>query len=235
MLNEKLNLKIYLYTWDSVDNKSKFLTYKDLLSKCSTFDPIDSKKYLMEYIHLYAKDIFIGDAKTKDIDVYVCCTLHSRRPRLLKFLKQFSDNNLINSRVNIYYHNRILFFLRCVFSKHWRAHWGNVSFKGFSLAEIASNTKRAKFVLDIAHPKQSGLTARTFEALRSGSVLITNNLHAKSLLPEYADRIITYTSEESLKNILVNIKEHSFFNNVIPNQTDELSLKIFARNLLNGI
>src|SRR5262249_28344680 len=66
-----------------------------------------------------------------------------------------------------------------------------VSTAGFTKEQIRDLFGRSKFVFDLSHPGQAGLTARTFEALRSGTRLITFNKAARSMLPgSLVDRVV---------------------------------------------
>jgi hypothetical protein len=63
-------------------------------------------------------------------------------------------------------------------------------------------------VLDVPHPGQTGLTARTFEVLAAGVRLLTMHDRAHDLLPaEFADRIIAVRGiDEALALDFVSLK-----------------------------
>lgn len=229
-------VEIYFYTWDSIKNKSKYLSYRDLLAKCSTFDPEDAKNFQLNYIPLYANNSFVWDQSyKKNIDIYACCTLHSNRPSMLNFVRREANSLNLNIKFDLYYYNFILFMIRSLFSSDWRRNFKFVSFSGFSSYHIAENTKSSRYVLDLSHPKQAGLTARTFEALRAGAKLITNNRYAKLLLKDFEDRILFFDNELSLLKILNAIKNNrSQAKEISEPDNSYLSLEYFVANILEG-
>jgi hypothetical protein len=66
----------------------------------------------------------------------------------------------------------------------WRKH---ISFKSLSYADYIGVLSSSDFTLDYAHPRQTGSTMRSFEALAMGVKLITNNRHTVES-PYFDDR-----------------------------------------------
>ena len=89
---------------------------------------------------------------------------------------------------------------------------------------------RSKFVFDIQHKGQSGLTARTFEAIRSGAYLITFNKNAFSL-PKYChDRIFLINDVADIDKI--DFSAYDKLEGLTDEQDYYLSISRFVDNLI---
>ncbi|CAC9442957.1 hypothetical protein [uncultured Gammaproteobacteria bacterium] len=91
-------------------------------------------------------------------------------------------------------------------SSYAKVSFNKVSYSGYK-KKIADLFKSSKVVLDITHPNQKGLTSRTFEALRSGSKLITNNENCEMLGREYISRIFIVKNIENQQEALLEFME----------------------------
>jgi len=182
-------LRVHIYMWDSTINKPGFLQYIDLLQGRASFDPNDCDKLGLKYIPLFAEDVFSsklqGHLPQNDsiYDVSFCGTLHSNRAELLADINRFAEKNHLRISLLLYFHAKWMFVLKSIFISSNAKFISMISSKVFSKTQISDLFKKSRFVIDIPHPSQAGLTARTFEVLRSGSRLITFNSHATSLLP----------------------------------------------------
>lgn len=222
------NIEPILYMWDGFENKPAAKRFIKNFSFTATFDPIDAKKYQMELIHLFAEDVFfISNTNNRAFDFSFVGTAHSIRPKFILELIKKSNKDKLNNMIhlyrgNIFYH--IMGLLRTGFSDT----------KMFTNNSISKNKtaeyfKKSKYVLDITHPKQKGLTSRTFEAISSGAILITNNQNARRLIPDFKDRIIVYSDIKSLETNRLNFTEIIFSEEQLYN----LSLKRFCDEIIN--
>lgn len=234
-------LRVHIYMWDSTINKPGFLQYIDLLQGKASFDPNDCCKLGLKYIPLFAEDVFSskklqGYLPQNDsiYDISFCGTLHSNRARLFTRVNRFSEKNHLHISLLLYFHAKWMFALKSIFIPSNLKFISRISSKVFSKAHISDLFKRSRFVIDIPHPSQTGLTARTFEVLRSGSRLITFNSHANSLLPSsLIKRIHVIEQVEDLEKI-------DFINSesLEPLSVEEdyyLSLDRFVDDILNLI
>lgn len=187
-------LRAHLYMWDGRANKGRFREYLDLLTSAATFDPRDATELGMTYIPLFAEPVF--DRRAKQIhDVGFCGTMHTRRVAAIGKLR---GQNL-RLGLKLYYHSRALFLakgggLRLL---------PRISTKPTPKGEVAELFASSRYVLDIPHPGQTGLTARTFEALLSGSRVLTTNAGALELLPaSLRDRVTVIGQVEDVHAIV---------------------------------
>ena len=181
-------IRVHLFMWDGVRNKPGFVSYLDLVTSKGSFDPIDAKSFEMRYIPLFAEPAFDEERfradRDPEFDIGFCGTVHSSRTKILAGLIDAAWARDRKLALMLYYHSRALFCLKGLVD--WKA-WklvGAISSKAFSKDEIATMFGQSRFILDVPHPGQSGMTARTFEALFSGSRLLTFNRVAAELLPE---------------------------------------------------
>jgi hypothetical protein len=198
-------VRVHLYMWDSAKNKPRYLSYLHLLCGKSSFDPEDCALHGLAYIPLFAEDTFSARrwqppaTPQRPVDVAFCGTLHSNRARRITELLQVARNGRLNVALLLYFHSRWLLAIRSLVDFSFARYLKCVSTVGFTKQQIFELFARSKFVFDLPHPGQVGLTARTFEALRSGTRLITFNKAARDLLPaSFATRVFVIESVEEL-------------------------------------
>ncbi|MBD8620605.1 hypothetical protein IFT67_16915 [Sphingomonas sp. CFBP 13728] len=190
----KQGIRVHFYTWDGTANKDRFLTYLDLLDSKATFDPNDSRDHRMAYIPLFAEALFderlIGMAPARDQDIGFCGTVHSSRAGIIAALMSIDRPRPLRLGLMLYYHSRRLFGIKALVSRSARRVAPLISDTPFSKSAIADMFVRSRYILDVPHPGQSGMTARTFETLLAGARLLTLNASAEALLPSsFANRV----------------------------------------------
>ncbi len=166
--------KIIAYNFDSFSyNPSPLRWYKDVDKYC-TFDYADSEKYSIPLVELFSSVPLDEAPKQNVYDISAILRNHSNR---LKYLDAVL-NVLSSAKTFIYILelNKITFvfnFLRnpVLYLKYW----SKIHFRPLPYDDYVSILKNSDFTLDYAHPKQSGITIRCFEALNTGTKLITNN------------------------------------------------------------
>jgi len=197
-------IKVHIYMWDSARNKGKFLDYLNELHSRSSFEVEDCKVYNMKYIPLFSEDLFSNSCKQQDerfIDLSFCGTMHSDRSFYL--YKLYKISHQMNLRVDflLFFHSKILFFIKSLSNPTGMYFLNKIETKRFSKKYIANSMHHSKFVFDMPHKKQNGLTARTFEALRSGACLITCNKNTHTLPAELQNRIVVIKKIDDIKKI----------------------------------
>jgi hypothetical protein len=131
----------------------------------------------------------------------------------------------------LYYFSPFLLFIRLALNGFCFQLVGKVSFVPFSKREISDLFRQSKVVIDITHPNQVGLTSRTFEALRSGSKLATNNVHCRILEADFPSRVFLLDRDSLRGPALMNFIE----SDVAPLSDEQdrfLSVGRFADQLL---
>lgn len=168
-----------LYMWDSIVNKKNTLYYIPLFDKIFSFDKNDCKQipiirfrplfYLNEYKEIAAYSDF-------EYDFSFIGTAHSDRYQLIRLLqKQIRDKGM-RGYWFLYLQSRKLFLWNKFNNPAFRkARLSDFSYKSLSKDLLLAIIKKSKIVLDIQHPKQSGLTMRTIEMLGAQRKLVTTN------------------------------------------------------------
>jgi hypothetical protein len=199
---------VYLYMWDSARNKPRYLDYLSLLQGRSSFDPEDCSVYGLTYIPLFAEDVFsarqnhLAQNADRPVDISFCGTLHSNRAQRLSELLAEGGRGGLKLTLQLYFHSRWLLLIKGFARVSNLRFVRSVSIVGFSKQQIFELFARSKFVFDLPHPGQLGLTARTFEALRAGTRLITFNELSRSLLPpHFADRVFVIERVSDIRKL----------------------------------
>jgi hypothetical protein len=166
--------RIVAYNFDSFTyNPGPLRWYKDVDKYC-TFDYVDSEKYSIRLVELYSSVPSDETPKRSIYDISAILRNHSNR---LKYLDAVL-NVLSGAKTFIYILelNKITFvfnFLRSPFL--YIKYWSKIHFRPLPYDRYVSVLQNSNFTLDYAHPKQSGITIRCFEALNTGTKIITNN------------------------------------------------------------
>lgn len=198
-------ISVHLYMWDSAKNKPNFVAYLDMLDGKATFDPEDSKAYGMGYIPLFADHCYLEAGLTdrpRDVDISFCGTLHSNRAYLLKQLAKISNQYQWEIDFKLYYHSRLFYAITAIFDYSRWYFFRVISDKGYDKKSIASSMSRSRFVIDIQHPGQKGLTARVFESLATGATLISFNDQVLKLPSFINGKCFYVTSVDEVVDIL---------------------------------
>lgn len=178
------NAKMCLYLWDSIENipgvEGKFKYFDTLHS----FDMEDCKKHAK----LNFRPLFYADEFCKGItcnnycyDVSFLGTIHSDRYAVIKQVKNIAAEKGMKSYWFCYLQSKFIYY----FYKATKKEFADTSIDDFNFEkkgseEIASIVDESKIILDIQHPKQTGLTMRTIEMIGMNKKLITTNASVKN-------------------------------------------------------
>lgn len=178
----QLNTECILYMWDSFENKNSFNTI-NLYDKVYSFDSMDTEKYSLKFLPLfYCKDYKKSEQINNfDYDLSFLATAHSDRYKIADKIKKIIYKNQFKVYYYFYLPNIIIYFIRKIFiSKYSYGKLSEFSFDSLTQSSIIKIFNNSKVILDINHPKQFGLTMRTFECLGAEKKIITTNKNIKS-------------------------------------------------------
>lgn len=168
-----------MYQWDSLENNN-YLENIRYFNKVFTFDPVDSKKYNLEYLPLFFTKENGGGKRNKNYDIIFIGSFHGDRLKIIKkIIKECKKKGL-----KFYYYiyiEKLALFKFLFLGRISLFDLKYFSTKSLSDMQILKMYKGAKAVLDITNVRQNGLTIRTFEALALKLKLITTN---KNILNE---------------------------------------------------
>lgn len=169
--------KFVLHLWDSISN-CKYIEDKfEYFDYYSSFDFRDCKKYSFFY---YRPLFFINKYLNKNCtncnkEIFFIATLNGDRP---KVLKKIIDVNKKHAAINywLFVRSRFELSIRKIIDKSLRKlDKSRLLLKPMPPDMIKKHLDECSCVLDIQHPKQTGLTIRTFEVIASNKKLITTN------------------------------------------------------------
>jgi len=169
--------KIVFYLWDSLANVSGADRKIALCDAAYSFDPVDcDQNEGLEHLPLFHSKELRSAAYKLGYAAFIG-TLHSNRYQLIRALaEEIEKITGIASFLYFYYPNRTLFsILKLVNKSFLKVRRSDVHFEPIPRDQYAAVNSEAEIAIDICHPKQSGLTMRSIEALGDGKKLITNN------------------------------------------------------------
>jgi hypothetical protein len=176
-LIEKFKLispKVIAYNFDSFSYFKNAKSWYKSVNSYYTFDYKDAKDFYLPIIELFSSLPLSTNKKEIKYSVSAIVRNHSNR---IKFI----DNVLVglnekNTFVYIYEKNIISFVIN--FFKNpvlYMKYRKMIHFKTLSYDEYINVLNQSDFTIDYAHPKQTGITIRCFEASSCRTKTITNN------------------------------------------------------------
>jgi hypothetical protein len=166
--------KVIGYTFDSLKYHPAPLQWLKSMDKFSTFDYSDSEKARLPLIELFSSMPQNDLAKNILYDVSAIVRNHSVR---LKFIDEiFSSLKIEKKFIYVYEQNVVSFILNFVRNPLLYIKYKKyIFFSPLNYEKYCSVLQTSNFTVDFAHPFQSGITMRCFEALNSQTKIITNN------------------------------------------------------------
>jgi len=165
-----------LYMWDSFDNRPWAVANLKYFDHCFAFDPDDSKKFDLVCRPLfYAQGFEQTTPKMCKYHISFIGTAHTDRYAIISALSETLGNE-INPYWYLYLQSPWVYWAyKMTNSKLRAAKYNEFKFSALSKTQIQSIFYASQAILDIEHPKQTGLTMRTFEALGASKKLVTTN------------------------------------------------------------
>jgi hypothetical protein len=166
--------RIVAYNFDSFAYNPSPLRWYRHVDKYCTFDYADADKYRLPIVELFSSFSIGEEPKRIVYDLSAILRNHSSRLRYLDHvLKLIPQGKMF---IYIFEHNPVYFifnFFRnpVLYVRYLRY----IHFKPLPYSDYVTVLKNSEFTLDFAHPKQSGITLRCFEALSAQTKIITNN------------------------------------------------------------
>lgn len=173
------NAKLCLNLWDSVENIPGVTEKFQYFDTLHSFDLNDCEKYP----ELKFRPLFFGDQFRKEehqgdykYDISFCGTIHSDRYAVIKQVQKIANEKGMKSFWFLYLQSKFIYRFYKATKKEFRGADESIfSFEKMSSAEIAKVVDESRIILDIQHPKQTGLTMRTIEMIGMNKKLITTN------------------------------------------------------------
>jgi len=198
MKKEFPNSKFIVYMWDSCKNKHiKHLFH--LFDSAFSFDLDDCKQYGLEFRPLFFASSFQKQDAKKEYkyDLSFIGTVHSDRAKILQRVKDYCDENGLRYFFYLYVPGNLLFGLRMILDPYFR-HFDRsmVHLVPVDKNVVTDVSENSRCIIDINHPKQSGLTMRTLEMVGLKRKIMTTNANIiKYDFYDPADQIVINRSD----------------------------------------
>jgi len=166
--------KIVGYTFDSFQFNRAPLNWLNLANHYYTFDYRDGEHHSLPIVELFSSLPENQERKSFEYEISAILRNHSNRLRYIN--RVFTNLPVENKYIYIFEQNLFTFirnFIRNPFL--YILYFKYIFFKALPYAEYARIMRKSNFTVDFAHPTQSGITIRCFEALSSQTKIITNN------------------------------------------------------------
>lgn len=173
------NARVCMYLWDSMMN-NKSAKYKiELADNVYSFDAEDCKKYKLKFRPLFYTSQYHDLQKSKkenEYDLLFIGTVHSDRYKVLNNLKIQMESEGKKVYFYMYIQSKIVYLIRkFIFNEFKGSHIDEFKFKPLNQRDVIKLVEKSNTIIDIHHPKQTGLTMRTIEMLGANKKLITTN------------------------------------------------------------
>lgn len=232
------NAKFCLYLWDSVNNISGIESKLRYFDRVLSFDSSDSKGHNniffrpLFYLDDYRVEYDSSSSSVFEIDLGFLGTIHSDRFAVLKKIKKVCEDTNLTFFSFQYLQSKFMFYFFKLTKREFKGTKINdFSYEKMNSKDISDIVRKSKVILDIEHPKQTGLTMRTIEMIGMQKKIITTNKD-----------IVNYDFYDS-QNILVISRDnpefpHEFFDSeyklLDKNIYDKYNMESWIRDVLFG-
>lgn len=163
---KSISKKMIVYFWDGFDHFPKYEATVPFFDECYSFDPIDVKKYNLNFITNF---YFVENRNTEPkTDLFFLSSYDSRYPLVEKIVSLLEKQN---KKILVYQYIRNP---ETTVVPHKNKSIQYID-QYISIEDAAKLTQESRIVLDIHKSIQHGLSFRVFEAMGLGKKLITTN------------------------------------------------------------
>lgn len=175
--------KLIIYHWDSIANNRNALRILPVFDRSFSFDKPDCEKLGIRFLPLFYLRDYAHIARPKTdyrYDLMFVGTVHSDRYELLRRTLEPIEKTGCRCFTYMFFQSRILYWKMKLQNKSLR----NTSPRDFCFVPLAKSElidlyRQSQAVIDIQHPKQTGLTMRCIETIGARRKLITTNRHIR--------------------------------------------------------
>lgn len=179
LLNNHPESKSIVYHWDSIKNNPNALNLLACFDYKFSFDRDDCQKFKMTFLPLFYYDEYASAPilnKDAEYTLMFVGTVHSDRYRIIDSLKTQLENNGKRVFNYLYFQGKIMFYKYLLFHKECRnIDKASVHFSSIPQNKLLDIYRKSEIIIDVNHPKQTGLTLRCIETLGCNRKLVTTN------------------------------------------------------------
>lgn len=167
-----------LYFWDNLQNKNIDQVITTSADEVFSFDPLDCGKYGFTYLPLFSPHAPIDEVDRQlnppEFEIGFWGAIHSERIQFAHIIRNWADLHGRSVFIHLYSPSVFTTLREAVKNKGLIGFiLREVRYHSLSLDKIKSLIDRSRYVLDIPHSKQSGLTMRAIEVQHLGGTLLT--------------------------------------------------------------
>ena len=224
---KKVCPKVISYTFDSLKYHPAPKKWLEDIDAFFTFDYRDAEKYNLEVIELFSSLPDTIGSKKESYEISAIARNHSKRLQFIDLVV----TALPNCKRNIYIYEQNLATFISNFTRNPRLYFKYrrfIHFKPLSYKEYIDILNNSNFVIDFAHPDQSGITIRCYEAQSCGAKIITNNPYVFKDKHFNSDNTILLRGKSEIPTLQTKYKE---IKNTVPEKYNR-SINIFVNDLL---
>lgn len=218
---------VIVYMWDSFRNKKNSDKLIDYSDSFFTFDPHDAEEYHINFKPLFYVPDYIGEPSNGSelYDVSFIGTAHSSRFKFVSNITRGHSKSLF-----FYCPSKVVFFIKkFVFNELSGMKIRDVSFSPLNRKEVIEILRTSKSTIDIAHPKQQGLTMRSIESIGIQRKLITTNKNVLSY-DFYNESNVLVVDEKTNKSVI-----DDFLNSSYISPSKEIYSKYYIDNWVRDL
>ncbi|OZA19997.1 MAG: hypothetical protein B7Y02_00170 [Rhodobacterales bacterium 17-64-5] len=175
------------YNFDSFRFNPSPLDWHALADRYATFDIVDAQSNSLPLVHLFSAATGVAAASAPSYDISIVMRIHSDRLAYVDRVLRSAAGRPVFAF--LYAPSWLAFLPHAIRSPvsafRLRQH---ISFTPLSYERAMGAISNSRATLDYAHPLQSGITVRCYEALSMGVPVITNNAYVANsgVFPEGA-------------------------------------------------
>ncbi|VXC80934.1 lipopolysaccharide biosynthesis protein [Pseudomonas sp. 9Ag] len=168
--------KFFLYMWDSFGNRKDVISNLRFFDHAFTFDRSDASSYGIHFRPLFFSKGFEALSNTlSQWDISFIGTAHTDRYAIVSKVAAELDKGIRPYWYLFLQAPWVYWLYRVINPGFTAARLKDFSFSPLSKSEVQRVFFASRAVLDIEHPRQTGLTMRTLETLGARKKLITTN------------------------------------------------------------
>jgi hypothetical protein len=169
-------IRMHLYMWDSLGNRPAARKKFPLFDRVLSFDRHDADAHGLDFRPLFYGAGFVDTSNTLAAITYSFIgTAHTDRYAVMTAIKKQAPTQA-TSFIYYFLHAPWVFHVQKIINPAFReARFSDFSFEPLPKSRVWSIFQSSRIIVDIEHPRQTGLTMRTIEAFGAGKKLITTN------------------------------------------------------------
>lgn len=219
------NATLVLYLDDSVSNMKGVNKNFDVYDRVLTFDRKDAQDYKVLFRPLFFCDIFENlkcDKIQVNNDICFIGTCHSDRLSIInKITKRYQKYSYY---FYCYLQSWFMYYYYKLRNPEYKAKDKNFFvYKQMPMEMVALKMAASRAILDIQHPKQTGLTMRTIETLGLGKKIITTN-----------NDIVNYDFYDANNVLVIDRCNPVIREEFIKSEYNQISLQLYHKYSIEG-